>query len=74
MKFNNKLAVLVVCLTFAYAVLCSLFQWENQIVMLALGVFLAKFGDTIQFYFRTKPPDETKTTTTTTTTPSETKE
>ena len=55
MKFNNRLAILVIVLTFAYAFASSALGWTNNVVMLALGVFLGQSGQIVTFYYRKAP-------------------
>jgi len=57
LKFNNVLAVIIVLLVFGYITLGSLLAWENRVTDLAAGVFLAKLGDVVYFYFRKKPTE-----------------
>lgn len=55
MRFNNRLAILVVALIFLFVALAAFIGMDNKVVDLATGVFLAKFSDIIQFYFRRAP-------------------
>jgi hypothetical protein len=51
-NFNDLLALFVVMLIVAYVIITSVFNFDNKVVDLAVGVFLAKFSDIIQYYFR----------------------
>ncbi len=58
MTFNNGLAIIVICLTFTFALMSATLGWENQVVMLALGVFLGQSGQVVTFYFRKRPTEK----------------
>lgn len=53
-SFNDFLAIVVVFLVVLYVVLATACSWDNKIIDLAMGVFLAKFSDIVQYYFRKK--------------------
>ena len=59
-NFNDALAVLIVCLTFTFAFAGALLHWNEQLVMIALGIFLAKFGDVVHFYYRKAKTEKDK--------------
>jgi hypothetical protein len=50
--FNDFLAIILVVLFIAYIAVTSAFNWDNKVVDLAAGVFLAKLSDVVQFYYR----------------------
>lgn len=52
MTFNNVLAVLIVLLVFTFVFIAAWAGWNHELAMIALGVFLAKLSDVVQFYFR----------------------
>ena len=56
-NFNDLLALVVVILVFAFVLTGSMMIWDNKVADLATGVFLAKFSDVAQYYFR-KAKDE----------------
>jgi hypothetical protein len=60
-NFNDFLAIIVVIVVVAYVVLATAMNWDNKIIDLAMGVFLAKFSDIVQFYFRKSKTEDART-------------
>lgn len=58
-NFNDFLALIVIIILIGYIFLTSWLGWDNKIVDLAAGIFLAKFSDIIQYYFRKSKTEDT---------------
>lgn len=58
MKFNNKLAVLLVVLIFSFLTGGAVLAWDNKMTDMATGALIAILTLVAQFYFRTRPPSE----------------
>ncbi len=56
-SFNDLLAIVVVVIVVAYVLIATALNWDNKVIDLAMGVFLAKFSDVVQFYFRKAKDD-----------------
>jgi len=58
LHFNDFLAIIVILVLLGYIYITSWLNWDNKIVDLSVGVFLAKFSDIVQYYFRRAPPTD----------------